>query len=208
MSENNDKLPLCPKHRVNKNVIDVSAVFQTYLTFFGDAERTAVAMGLDPQTVRDLAQAENWHKKVAELNSIRAGDSRDVQVQINRAINFVQAHRIRSVLDKIVSHFAAMEAQELVDKLTTTAKNGSETFSARALTDLVKALETTQLMTQRALGDTVAERPEAEPERKGSSIALQVMEAMSAADSTGLDSVALVRQQLNPPLALPPDAGR
>jgi hypothetical protein len=65
---------------------------------------------------------------------------------------------------------------------------------------LVKAAEACQQMSARALGDTVAERPD-DPGQKGSSIALQVMKAMNAADSSGLSSVELVRKQLNPPPA-------
>lgn len=186
---------------VNKNLLDVSTIFQTYLTFYGDVERTAVAMQIDAQTVRDLANAERWADKVSELNQLRAGDSRDVQVQINRAINFVQAHRIRSVLDKVVSHFSKMDAEGLVDTLTHVDKNGSSTFSARALTDLVKALETTQLMTQRALGDTASEQGGGK-EPKGSKVALLVMDAMNAAEASGLDSASVVRQQVNPPRPL------
>jgi hypothetical protein len=183
---------------MNKNLLDVSNIFQHYITFGGDVAKTAVALNLDPQDVRDLARVEKWSDKVEAWNQIRQGDSQDVQVQVNRAINFVQSHRMRSILDKIVSHLSTKDAEALVELLTTHGKNGSS-FSARPLTDLVKGLEACQLMTQRALGDTAAERPDASKSVKGSSIALLVMNAMNAADSFGLDSAGVVKQQLTNP---------
>ena len=78
--------------------------------------------------------------------------------------------------------------------LTKRGKDSSE-FSARPLTDLVKAAETCQLMTQRALGDTAVERPERNGD-KGSDVALRVMKAMEAADAAGLNSIEIVRNEL------------
>ena len=183
---------------VNKNLLDVSQIFQTYIAFAGDAERTAVALNMHVSEIRQLANAENWQAKVSEWTKLREGDPRDVQIQINRAVNYVQAHRLRSVIDKVVSHLSEMDAAGIVDTLTKNSAHGSE-FSARPLTDLVKAAEACQAMTARALGDTIGERPEADPNAKGSSIALQVMAAMSAADKVGLDSVEIVKEQLAQP---------
>lgn len=187
-----------PLPSINKNTLDVSQIFQTYITFGGDVDKTAVALDIDPRTIRDLERAENWPAKVEEWNKLREGDPRDVQIQINRAVNYVQAHRLRQILDRVVSHLNEKPVEELVDLLTKTTKAGSE-FTARPLTDLTKAIESCQLMTQRALGDTVAERPEESPDKGGSRVALQVMAAMNAADSLGLDSVAVVRKELAAP---------
>ena len=188
---------------MNKNLLNVASIFEHYLTFSGDAAKTAVALNLDVQDVRDLATSERWADKVEAWTSLQQGGSQDVQVQINRAINYVQSHRMRSVLDKLVSHLSTKTADELVDMLTATSKNGNA-FSTRALTDLVKGIEACQLMTARALGDTVAERPDASKEKKGSAIALQVMAAMSAADTLSLDSAGTVKKQLAAPVVHAP----
>jgi hypothetical protein len=183
---------------VNKNVLDVAQIFQTYIAFGGDVDKTSVALDLPAEDIRQLASAENWARKIDDWTKLREGDPRDVQIQINRAVNYVQAHRARALLDKVISHLSEGDAERLVDRLTVNTKNGPE-FKTRALTDLVKAMESCQLMTQRALGDTVGERPEENGNVKGSNVALLVMNAMNAADETGLDSVAVVKKQLAAP---------
>jgi hypothetical protein len=178
--------------------IDVAQIFQTYIAFGGDVDKTSVALDLPAEDIRQLASAENWARKIDDWTKLREGDPRDVQIQINRAVNYVQAHRARALLDKVISHLSEGDAERLVDRLTVNTKNGPE-FKTRALTDLVKAMESCQLMTQRALGDTVGERPEENGNVKGSNVALLVMNAMNAADETGLDSVAVVKKQLAAP---------
>lgn len=180
----------------DKNLLDVSQIFQTFIAFCGDVDKTAVALNIDPIVIKDLARAEGWAKKIDEWTKLREGDPRDAQIQINRAVNYVQAHRLRSILDKVVSQLKDKEAAALVDLLTRTGKAGTE-FSARPLADLAKAIECCQLMTQRALGDTEAERPDAgETGKRGSSVALLVMNAMNADDDLKADSVGVVREQL------------
>lgn len=185
------------RETVHKDGLNVAQIFQTYLTFGGDVDRTAAATGVSRADVRALAIDEKWADRVAELNELRDGDPRDVQIQINRAVNYVQAHRLRSIVDTMIAHISKLQPEELAGLFTKTTKDGAE-FTARPLTDLVKAAEACQQMSARALGDTVAERPE-DPGRAGSSIALQVMKAMNAADASGLSSVELVRKQLTAP---------
>lgn len=188
---------------LNKNVLDVSQIFQTYIAFGGDVERTAVALDMDRQDILNLAKVENWAAKVEEWTKLREGDPRDVQIQINRAVNYVQAHRLRGVIDSVVSHLAKLSPEQLISKLTESTEKTSK-FSARPLADLVKAAEACQQMTARALGDTAGERPESSAGTKGSNIALQVLNAMNAADALGLNSVDVVREQLAPPPAIKP----
>lgn len=181
--------------QVSKNSLDVSKIFLTFTAFGGDLHRTAYAEDLPFETVRDLAREENWDTKLKELNKTK-GDSKEASIQINRAINFVQAHRTRSVLEKVLNELVKLEGPELLERLTVSrGENGGSEIKTRALTDLVKAIETTQLMTARALGDTEAERPKAET-AAGSDIALKVLNAMNAAGELGLSSVEVVKKQL------------
>ena len=187
---------------MNKNELDVSSIFEHYLTFGGDSDKTAIALNLDPQDVRQLAIVERWSEKVERWNQVRQEGSKDVQIQINRAVNYVQAHRMRSILDKLVTELSAKDSTELVELLTTHNAHGS-TFNTRALTDLVKGLEACQAMTARAIGDTADERPDESKTQRGSAIALKVMQAMSAADRLGIDSAAVVKEELNAPPPAP-----
>lgn len=183
---------------VNKNALDVSQIFQTYLTFFGDADRTAIALNLDPVVVRDLARSENWSAKISEMDKLRDGDAKDFQIQLNRAVNYVQAHRLRSIFDRLITVLAEKSGEEMITLLSKSTR-GSVEFSTRPLADLAKAVEACQAMTQRALGDTAAERPEDPGNQRGSRMALLVMNAMDAADKLGGDSVSVVREQLQAP---------
>lgn len=186
-----------PALAVNKNKLDVAQIYQTYLAFQGDENRTAFACNVEASAVHELALAENWPAKLEQCGTLAQGDSRSLQVTINRAINFVQATRLRSLLDKVIQHLSEGDAKDLIDRLTVEGKNGPE-FKTRALADLVKAAETAQLMTQRALGDTADERPTGDDSRKGHSIALTVIDALNAANDVNLDSVEVVKRQLNP----------
>lgn len=190
---------------IDKNLIDVSQVFNLYLTFGGDAARTSVAANVPRETVVELARLEGWDAKVADLAVLKEASSGDVVVAMNRAVNFAQASRLRKLVDMVVSELITKSPEELVDALSTkrydseTGKVVSSSFSARSLTDLVKAGEAAELMTQRALGDTVAERPEGSNDKKGSSIALMVQQAMSGAAMAGADPMPALRKLTNKP---------
>jgi hypothetical protein len=181
---------------VNKNLLDVSLIFQTYLALAGDAERTATAMAIPVQTVRDLANAEDWAGKAKMWNELRKGDS-ELQITLNRAVNYVQAHRLRSILDVLISHIQSMDAADLISLLTETSEKSSK-FTARPLADIVKAAEACQNMTAKALGDKAATSDDDGPKGKGhgASIAMMVQKAMAAADQTGISSVEVVRREL------------
>jgi hypothetical protein len=180
---------------VNKDLLDVAKIFSTYVAFLGDVEKTAAALDIEAHVVKNLAAAENWKARVKQWTELASGDPREVQIQVNRAVSFVQAHRLRAVIDKLVGKLHAMTPDELIETLTVQTKHGEE-MKTRAITDLTKAAESCQLMCARALGDTDAERPKEEGNSKGSSIMLSVAAAMAAAQEIGLDSTAVVRQQL------------
>lgn len=184
---------------LNKNKLDTVRIYEAYLTFQGNEAKTAVACDTDVETVHALASAENWPAKVQNWSALTEGDPRTLQVQINRAINYVQATRLRSLLDKVIQHLGEGSAEELIAKLTVETAHGPQ-FKTRCLTDLVKAAESAQLMTQRALGDTPQESPDEAGERKGSSIGLSVLAALNAAETDlKLDSIAVVKKQLLAP---------
>ncbi len=178
--------------------LDIVQAYETFLAFNGDLERTALSLDVKLAGLEAIAVRDDWAGKLKRWNTLNGeGNQAAIQIKVNRAINYVQATRLRSILDKVISHIGQGDAQDLVNRLTVITKNGPE-FKTRALTDLVKAAETAQLMTARALGDTQGERPDgADNSKSGSSIALEVMKALNAAEDVGLDSAAVVRKQLS-----------
>jgi hypothetical protein len=135
---------------IDKDAMDVAQVFQTFMTFCGDVARTAAATGLTAEQVTTLANSEHWDEKLQLWNTLKDGDSKELQIQINRAVTYVQAHRLRSILDRLVSHLTKKSDDDLVQLLTKQfhvhVSRGSKNstvdrteFSTRPLTDLVRA---------------------------------------------------------------------
>jgi hypothetical protein len=177
---------------LQKKDIDVSKVFLAYVALQGDPNRVALAVNLDAEEVRALAIQENWEGKIGQVGALREKDS-NFQITLNRALSYVQAQQLSTLIDEVIKHWSADPAG-MLDDFTTTTKNGS-TFSTKALTDLVKAAEMVANMKARALGDTGV--PEADDRASGASIGLSVANALNAvAGSAGMDSVSIVKKSL------------
>ena len=187
---------------MDKRQIDVVNAWQTYIAFNGDVGRTAAAVQVPPEAIARIEAQECWRAKLDAWQGLAQGDTKDHQIALNRAVSYVQSHRLRTLLDGIVSFFGERPVCDLMKSLTVKGKHGDE-IKTRAVTDLVKAAETAQLMCARALGDTAGEHPKAD-ENTGSQIALQVMAAMNAAGQVGLDSAQVVRKSLALPSHVPP----
>lgn len=149
--------------------LDRSQCFLLFATFAGDAVRTAAALGISPVAVLRVAEEEGWLTRLAPIIELsRSQRPGDWERACNRATNFVQAHRMRLILDRTVKRLTDMTAEELEDLIEEkhTNKDGSVTvkLSTRALADLASAIEKVQAATYQSLGDTAPERAK----RKGS----------------------------------------
>jgi hypothetical protein len=185
---------------LQKKDLDVSKVFLTFLAMQGDVTRTAFACNLEPKTVEELAVTEQWAVKIQQFVALREADQH-VQINVNRALNYVQARQLSTLVDAVIQKFS--NPDELMDALTTVTKNGS-TFSTKPLTDLVRAAEMIQNMTARALGD-VGANIEGD-KTSGGSVGLSVARALNAvAANVGVDAVTVVKKSLELPDA---DSGR
>lgn len=147
--------------KFDKSKLDVTRIFLVYVSTVGDVERTALALDLDPEVVQFLAESEGWVQKLRRLTLVsgKTGkESTPVELLQNRALNWVQCHRFRQVIDNLVRSFYDMDAEELLAEMQPTDKEGHRRFSARPLADLASAMEKVQAMSYNALGDTPAER--------------------------------------------------
>src|SRR4051812_37631737 len=93
---------------VQKRDTDVSKVFLTYMTLQGDARRTAHAMGIDVELVRDLAVQEQWDAKLSQYTALKEQDA-DIQIQINRSLSYVQARQLSMIADNMIKEFSDPE---------------------------------------------------------------------------------------------------
>jgi len=147
--------------KIDKSKLDVAQIFLTFMSLVGDVEKTAAALDLDPRVVTALAEQEGWLEKVRRLSVMsRSGKPGDYERAQNRALNFVQSHRMRLTVDAMLRAFDGLTPEEICEKLASFDKNGNAHISARFLADLASAAEKIQALSYAALGDSVKERVE------------------------------------------------
>ncbi len=174
MSKTNDEVKLLPMEpSTTESPADLyrpdkENAFLLYAVFCGDVARTAAALSVDEAVVKDLATQNGWDKKLKPIidlkQSTRAGD---VERAINRALNFVDAHRMRVFLARVIHELTGMGYTDLKAFLfPESSEPGSgglvkvKKFSTRSLADLASAMEKCQALTYLALNDTATERRE------------------------------------------------
>ncbi len=200
--------------------IDREQAFLLYATFTGDLEKTAHALNVPAVAVLKMADDEGWNEKLAPIlkmkKSVKPGD---MERSMNRAVNYVQGHRMRIMITRTLSVLLNMTEEDIkgrIDETTgmidvndpglkdspnktlarvTKSKPGS--FS-RLLADLASALEKCHSMTYQALNDTVQERTKRKEDNSDASVAAmhaQIADAMADAkvgrSPRGLSSLTL-----------------
>lgn len=147
--------------------IDSAQVFLVYMSTVGDVSKTALKCDLDPNVVRELAEHFQWTEKIKRVSLLsKTGRPDDYAKAVNRALNFAQAHMMRSLVQNVLDHLAKMESSELLDTLTTTDNKGRITYSAKFLSDLAAASEKAHHLSYLALADEVANRGNGESEKE------------------------------------------
>ena len=167
--------------------VDDEQLFQLFAVYCGDVKRCALAANMDEAVVQAKATAGGWPDKIKLLidlkTSSRPGDS---ERGINRAVNFVQAHRWRNHLQRVMNRLIAMSDQELFDMLCSVtvdkAGNISKKLNTRAFADMSSAMEKCHAMSYGALNDTVGERKdrgdEPEAHKSAAEMHLNITRAM------------------------------
>lgn len=140
---------------------DIAQIFLVFMATIGDVEKTALALQLDPEFVLWLAEQEGWQEKVRRVTvmskSEKPGDWERAQ---NRCLNFVQAHRVRTLIDRLLLSLTNMTAEEFKSDFTNRDAKGNSHLSARFFSDIMAALDKVHHLSYQALGDTIGERVE------------------------------------------------
>jgi hypothetical protein len=138
---------------------DVSQIFLVYMATIGDVNKTAAALDLDPVFVDALAREEGWKQKVRRISTMskseKPGDWERAQ---NRALNFVQAHRVRMVLERMIALFDGLDNEGVHKKLASYDRSGRPMLSARFFADITAAMDKVHNLSYQALGDSMGER--------------------------------------------------
>ncbi len=138
--------------------------FLLYASFCGDAVRTAAAANMSVDSVLALAASGGWDERLRSILELKKSQRPgDIERGINRALNFVTAHRLRLILESVIRRITAMSPEELREATTSRhlGKDGvviSENLNTRALADLAAALEKCNLLSYMALGDDATSR--------------------------------------------------
>jgi len=148
---------------IDKNKVDVAQAFLVFMSLLGDCDKAAVALDLEPEQVRSLAESEGWQDKIRRVSLMsKSGRPGDFERSVNRAMNFCQAQCLRNQVDRLLSEVTAMTNDELLARACVRTKTGDLQLSAKFFVDLANAAEAAQRMSYAALSDTAGERADRE----------------------------------------------
>lgn len=170
--------------------LDVASIFQLYCVFCGDVVRVAHVAGIKPVDVLKVASAEGWDEKLGPILELsRSQKPGDWERACSRALNYVQAHKLRTFLERVIHRITGMNSAELDEyifqsKLDKEGKEVAKVLSTRALADLASAVEKTHAMTYLSLSDTAQDRGKrkeqtADVDGDCGSLHLRIAQAMS-----------------------------
>lgn len=164
--------------------IDRENAWLLFASFCGDVERTALALNVAPATVIQVADDEGWLQRLKPIVDLKkSGRPGDIERALNRAVNYVQAHKFRLIVERTLQRITGLSTEEF-DRLILEkpGKDGirETALTTRAIADLASALEKAQAMSYAALQDTGTDR--AHRKEGGSEIAATEMyDKMAAA---------------------------
>jgi hypothetical protein len=195
--------------------IDVVKVWNAYMAFQGNTLKTALATDLPEETVEEIANRDNWPAKIAQFNKLSTSgkDARSLAQQINRAANFMQGHKLRAILDKVIDQIS--NDPEVLKEFTQVYQPGGGIGrTTKNLTDLARAVEITHAVTMRALGDTPQEQPggtfREDKEHPLTSLGAQVIKTLEGLNTTGagVDDIEVVKGAIADVKEGPRDTGK
>lgn len=164
-------------------------VFSLYAVFGGDATRTAAALNVRVEDIEQAATAGNWDSKLGAIITLRKSAAPlDIERAINRALTFVQGHRLRAQIDRVISRLEGMNAEQLDEYVLPSEickKTGQilQKISTRPLADLATAAEKAAAICASALADTAADRGRRDEEKSEGQSSGQIHAAIAKAMS-------------------------
>ncbi len=176
--------------------IDPAAVFSALVLFRGDPIQTAESLRIPEKVVLEFSAKYGWATKLRDMGvsgSTGPTNKQDAVARFqNRAMNFVQAIRLRELVDRLTVELLE-DPEKLKEFTTVVSKNGFKR-DMRAIVDLVNAADTAQMMTSRALQDHKDNESGDREAMDGNQLSLAVGAALEAATQTGRPSSELVRE--------------
>lgn len=179
---------LIAPQREEKGPVDRGTLLLTYLSFLGDADKTAAALHTTVSYVRKEAIAGGWESQVARFVALKQQQGTDALAkELNRTVNYVQAVKLRNLLDRVIQRIT--DEKHTFDDFVRARGKDQDNFSAKGAVDLVKAIETVHKMTYQALGDSLGERVTSEKDEGAKNVSLSVLRALAATTGTPLGNI-------------------
>ena len=161
---------------------DIAQVFLVFMATVGDTEKTALALDIDPAFVAWLAEQEGWQEKVRRVSVMaKGGKPGDWERAQNRCLNFIQAHRVRRLIDRLLLSFIKMDEATFLKNFQMAADKGRVGVSGRFFADITSALEKVHSLSYYALGDSVGERMQRSEQEGGDRSAADIHAALISA---------------------------
>lgn len=181
---------VAPRHE-EKGPVDRGTLLLTYLSFLGDAEKTAAALHTTVVYVRREAVAGGWESQVQRFVALKQEQGTDALAkELNRTVNYVQAVKLRNLLDRVIQRIT--DEKLSFDDFVSARGKDKDNFSAKGAVDLVKAVETVHKMTYQALGDSLGERVTSEKDEGAKNVSLSVLRALAATTGTTLAGTSIL----------------
>ena len=164
---------------------DPAEVFAVYLQQGANAQRTALTLKIPVSRVEDLVKLHRWDVKVKEytggIENPTLEDFQRGQRGLNRAVNYIQAHRLRDLVDRIVRK---LNDQDTLEEYTTIRTKDGFRRDLKPIRELAEAARTAQELSYRALGDSmdVSVTDDQTAAKDGKDLQLALIQAMDAAD--------------------------
>jgi hypothetical protein len=186
------------KPKLDKRKLDVAQCFLVYTALVGDVQKAAAALDIEPEILEQLSKEEGWNQKLQRACLLsKSSAPGDYERATNRALAFVQGHRLRALLDRIIFRFESLTPEEICAEVTSVGKGGVRNVSARFFADLAAAAEKANNLTFVALGDSAGERAHRDgPDEELNVTALHqaVIMALSSPGIKGKPADVLVRE--------------
>lgn len=168
--------------------VDVAAVYIGFTALVGDVEKTALAFNLSTRVVEFLATKFDWNSKIRSISMLnKSGKPGEWEQAQNRALCFVQAHLLRSIMQRILENLNGLSRADIVKTVISQKGNGAVVFSASFYSDLASAMERCHSMCYASLADSAGDRTRAGKEALNSELSV---DALHAAISSALNTPA------------------
>src|SRR5882724_5518455 len=120
--------------------IDRENCFLLFATFAGDIVRTSAASGVPAAAILKMCEEEGWHNKLAPILALKKSTKPgDLERGLNRALNYVQAHKMRLIVQRAIHRLTELTQAEFEEQIfaetTDKAGNKSTKLTTRGLAD-------------------------------------------------------------------------